>query len=524
MAEVDLNIIIGAKVDNALRGLKEVQDYLNSASAAGQKFSKSTAAAGAAVGKTTKDFTGLSRVIQDLPYGFNAISNNLTQLVPAAGAAGLAFSAIVAAVTFAQVGFSAWTRGMGQSKEQLDEVSKSLAGAQTEIVKISSLLSIARGLGETTEARTNAIKELQKEYPGYLSNLNLENINSQETSHSIDLLSQALLRKARVQAVSNLLTKANEKLLKAENATITENILSVNTFLQLLKGGIFTPGTAGGSIVRGATKETVENIAEAAEEVKNLTNQLAELTQAQAREGEFTLLNPTKIREAKEKLKKEFNYYTFDPSIVNLDFDATVFHGTENLTKNIQNALDKGPGIKVPPFDFSLTELGKRSAEAAEIIRGTLEGAIESVGEVIGNLITGQKNPFAAFFTVVGEGLKALGKSLIVVGKLAESIRTALASIIANPVAAITVGIAAIALGSVIANIGKSSISKFATGGVVTRPTLALVGEQGPERITPLGQIQNQNSMMAGEVVFQINGNTLRGVLRRADQSAYNTF
>ncbi len=71
-----------------------------------------------------------------------------------------------------------------------------------------------------------------------------------------------------------------------------------------------------------------------------------------------------------------------------------------------------------------------------------------------------------------------------------------------------------------------AGLPKFAAGGVVTRPTLALVGEQGPERITPLNQINNNsgNNIMAGEVVFQISGQTLRGILQRADQTAYNTF
>src|SRR5690242_9454606 len=39
--------------------------------------------AGGAVAKSTKNFTGLTRVIQDLPFGFIAISNNLEQLLPA---------------------------------------------------------------------------------------------------------------------------------------------------------------------------------------------------------------------------------------------------------------------------------------------------------------------------------------------------------------------------------------------------------------------------------------------------------
>lgn len=70
-----------------------------------------------------------------------------------------------------------------------------------------------------------------------------------------------------------------------------------------------------------------------------------------------------------------------------------------------------------------------------------------------------------------------------------------------------------------------SKLPKMAAGGVVTRPTIALVGEAGPERITPLNSITNGNSgFNGGEVVFQISGQTLRGVLARANTTANNVF
>ena len=71
-----------------------------------------------------------------------------------------------------------------------------------------------------------------------------------------------------------------------------------------------------------------------------------------------------------------------------------------------------------------------------------------------------------------------------------------------------------------------SLIPKNATGGVYTRPTLALIGEQGPERVLPVGSsmARSGGSVLTGDVVFTINGNELRGVLRRANSSANNTF
>ena len=120
MAEESLKITLTVENKAALAALQQTIKGLDGVEVAGAK-------AGGAAGKMGKDFTGLSRVIQDLPYGFNAISNNLTQLLPAAGAAGLAFSGIVTALTLAQVGFGAWTRGLDKLTGQTalsDQVNK----------------------------------------------------------------------------------------------------------------------------------------------------------------------------------------------------------------------------------------------------------------------------------------------------------------------------------------------------------------------------------------------------------------
>src|SRR6478735_5847807 len=103
-AGAEMEIKIGAEVGGAVNGLKQVQAQLVKTEQTATKVTQ----------KTSTNFTGLNRVIQDLPFGFIAISNNLEQLLPAAGALGLAFSAIVSAVTFASTGFRNWT---GRTKE-----------------------------------------------------------------------------------------------------------------------------------------------------------------------------------------------------------------------------------------------------------------------------------------------------------------------------------------------------------------------------------------------------------------------
>ena len=128
MAEEKLRIVLTADNKDALAKLEQTIAGLDG-------VEKASGKAGGATKKLGTDFTGMSRVIQDLPFGFTAISNNLTQLIPAAGAAGLAFSALIAGLEFAQVGLTYWTRGSKESNEVLQASTKSVADFNIKLVE-----------------------------------------------------------------------------------------------------------------------------------------------------------------------------------------------------------------------------------------------------------------------------------------------------------------------------------------------------------------------------------------------------
>jgi len=88
-----------------------------------QRSTPAITAVNAVVNRSRADFTNWGRVIQDLPFGFIGIQNNLTQLIPSIGAFGLGFSVLVSAITFAQVGLSNWTRGLEGNKKAVDAAS-----------------------------------------------------------------------------------------------------------------------------------------------------------------------------------------------------------------------------------------------------------------------------------------------------------------------------------------------------------------------------------------------------------------
>jgi hypothetical protein len=137
MAPEKLEILISADNKKAIAAIKETILSLDG-------VEKSAGNSGKGVKKLGTDFTGMSRVIQDLPYGFNAISNNLTQLVPAAGAAGLAFSALVAGLSFAQIGLANWTRGSKDASDAMSAQTKSITDFNIKVYDVKDAFNSAR--------------------------------------------------------------------------------------------------------------------------------------------------------------------------------------------------------------------------------------------------------------------------------------------------------------------------------------------------------------------------------------------
>jgi hypothetical protein len=137
MAPEKLEILISADNKKAIAAIKETILSLDG-------VEKSAGNTGKGVKKLGTDFTGMSRVIQDLPYGFNAISNNLTQLVPAAGAAGLAFSALVAGLSFAQIGLANWTRGSKDASDAMSAQTKSITDFNIKVYDVKDAFNSAR--------------------------------------------------------------------------------------------------------------------------------------------------------------------------------------------------------------------------------------------------------------------------------------------------------------------------------------------------------------------------------------------
>jgi hypothetical protein len=245
MAEEKLRITITADNKDALAKFQQTIAGLDGVSASSGK-------AGGATAKLGTNFTGLSRVIQDLPYGFNAISNNLTQLVPAAGAAGLAFSGIVTALTFASIGFGAWTRGMGDSKKATEAATKAneeyLSSLAKEKVSLDTLFRTATNANVPLAARLDAVKQLRDNYGAYLKNFTDEEILAGKAAVAYRNLSAAIIQAARARAAQDQMVEKQKQILTLEQEVAKEKEVLERRKIEIQKEGTTVTQTTMGAV------------------------------------------------------------------------------------------------------------------------------------------------------------------------------------------------------------------------------------------------------------------------------------
>lgn len=112
-------------------------------------------------------------------------------------AAATAMAALVGVI----IAFISKTDKATEAQKELNKANAEAATqCRSEIVELSSLVNIAKDKKASDAARIDAIKKLQEKYPGYLDNLSLENIYSQNAATSISNLTNMIMAQAKARA------------------------------------------------------------------------------------------------------------------------------------------------------------------------------------------------------------------------------------------------------------------------------------------------------------------------------------
>lgn len=155
-------------VDNVTASLNQLATAQNAAA-------QSTANAGTQLKKSNMQWTNLALVIQDLPYGFRGIQNNLPALIGGfAGMSGAIYLAGSAVIAF----FTAYNMGLFDSISTTNKFEaankKAIESVLQEATKVALLVAQYKNSNTSALERKEIIKELNSINPQYFGNLDKE--------------------------------------------------------------------------------------------------------------------------------------------------------------------------------------------------------------------------------------------------------------------------------------------------------------------------------------------------------------
>lgn len=539
--------------------------------------------------------TNFSRVIQDAPFGIVGIANNIEQLVVSfqqlrattntsgqavrlflssltgSGGLVLGISLITSALTFASVGFGAWTRGLSGSasatkkaKEEAEEYVETLNSVAKELSseasKVTKLFSALESGDLNLAQRKKAIEELKGVNNEFFGELKEENGIVIGLQNAYDGYLQRLLDIGRAKAVETQITKLFDKKLQLElsidpkflAATDPQTVSRIGQLrkeLQLLGGAVNFDEIKNVNLFDKTNEKLLRRV--------NLTRDISDLekgnsffadqayksTQAQIRSVDLQIAGLQRFQKdignfhIDEKAVSKIKANKGKIDIEDLDLRAARVgltlsdFGVEKSTIakrfDINGLIDTGkinapsiPSITLPEPDQEqinrikkmLQDLSGFFDTVAASITSSLGGAFSGLFD---DILSGSQSAFASFGQALGNIIKKL---------IATAAAAAVLSFILGPLGLVkgSGGTALKGFDAFKSIFGK--IGGFAEGGVVSGPTSGYPAIlHGKEVVAPfdkfLALMQGGSQGFNGELSARVSGGDLLFVVNRAERN-----
>ncbi|WP_435263010.1 phage tail tape measure protein [Tenacibaculum sp. nBUS_03] len=436
----------------------------------------------------TTAFAGLSAVIVANPLGVLAI----------------ALTAVVSGVLLLTSNLGGLTDVTEQWSEVTKKATKSIAD---EKLQLDKNLIVARDEGKSKKERLKAIDALKKQYPKYLDFLSLENINTQKTKDATNQLIDALLVKAKVQAAQEKMVEVEKKLLDlqlGQNEAIKPSLWQ-NMGAALKSFGNQTQFQIEQSAIiaenYGKEKTALEDLRDSLRDYISDNDDL--VTSLNKVKKASVVPSDTSNKGGRRKVTGILSDQRGEDGKLEQTVNLGIVEGIKVEGEELKTELQ---GIQQSFIDFS--------EQTSNIIAESTSSFLAGFGEMIGGLFTGSvtiADIGGMILRTVGDFLKKLGKAAIQVGVAAKAIHLAFT----NPFAAIAAGVALIAVGSVFSNLAtqqsQGNAVPFAKGGIVYRPTNALIGEyagasSNPEVVAPLNKLKELITPASQNLDIKVGG------------------
>jgi len=501
-------------------------------------------------------------------------------IVMAAAPWALAIAAI-SAIVISIAGYEDKTKKLSAAQKNLNDIQDdTIKNFQDEAKSVSALLAIVNSQAASMKSRKEALAEIQKIYPTYLKNQDLEKVSTKSLSTATTNLTAEILKNARARAASAKLQELQGKLLDIEAEKDRRRVSTLKEVSRLQSIGASPSQTQGyqqaqeglnkvlnineaalrgqvEAVIRLATAEDLNLVATTGtttainnqkDAVKGLTTATDELT---AKNTGGSLLAPVdpivkqsmaEVLAELDKIPPALEGAKVEPLFADvIDEGPAVVATTVEVSDAFKTMADRN-SASFQQHASALNAANIKTAEWEAKTRTALDAVnaafaqlqmqtAQNIGQFIADLATGDdaagkdfgKNMLGA----IAGFMDALGKALVATAIASEAFQKL---IVANPAAAAVAGVALIAGAAIVRNTLKEgpNVTAFAEGGIVSGPTLGLMGEypnarSNPEVIAPLDKLKGMlktNDSSGFVASTSIQGRDLAIVLERYNKDS----
>lgn len=482
------------------------------------------------------------------------------------GPAGIAIG--VSAVTSLLIAFGDKLFGASKEATALNKALTDAAGtASKELVDFAALVGFAQDHTKSLSERKKAVDALQKEYPAYLKNVSDEAILTGKATEAINKSIDAILRQATIKLLKDEIAKSVEETAKQiiaiekavavtkakaaedKNAAEAQKNLADATkdfndqALRALQSGRGIR-EANKEIAQAADQATFAQANRPEDKIKRLKDELfksiAPILQLAEGAGDLDA-NLDKAGKKAKVVKEEIEgavQMSIPGAAMMTEWEVAMEKYRESLRKGKMELVDfirilnQGPAVPkgiqtTNPFATDwIAQLKAGSGQAQKVIeeqtaiissliRESVRGSLVSLGEGLGNLMSGVADPFQALFQTLASAMRQFGEVLIAFATAKIGLDKLFKGPMGGPIA-LAAGIGLIALSTAVKN---WTGPKFAEGGIVNGPTLAMVGDNPgrKEAIIPIEKWDMLNNG-GGPIILdtRVSGSDILLVQRRA--------
>ena len=284
---------------------------------------------------------------------------------------GLLLSAITAVAT-ALVLFSNKQKEVNvQLKMQNEAIKEANVQTAAQEHHLRQLLKTANDTNKSYNERKKAVDELNRLVPQYNKQLTVETANTLQAKNALDTYIESLKAAAREKYLKALVDQKAEALAKAEYSSLEENIAWYEKTWNAIKN-MGNPIASTSDDLVTATKNKMQNVKKAGEELKTATDLLLKQQEENAKNG-VTVTNeevtPVASIESETKTKKKPKDYADDYRNANKARLAAEQELQKEITQGLEESLDKQLALTEQKYNDKRFKLQQENADLEQDIQ-----------------------------------------------------------------------------------------------------------------------------------------------------------